>query len=115
MFTTAPVQRDTPLIGSGKLPCTSNATNCRYPHLIEITDKASAKRALPKDLVCARYKNNDRNTFMLLFEKDFPNMAAARYEQNEDFFVKLFSEPDMMQQVMKTMGPILYERLRNAT
>ena len=60
-------------------------------------------------------KNNDRNTFMLLFEKDFPNMAAARYEQNEDFFVKLFSEPDMMQQVMKTMGPILYERLRNAT
>ena len=24
---------------------------------------------------------------MLLFEKDFPNMAAARYEQNEDFFV----------------------------
>lgn len=42
-------------------------------------------------------------------------MAAARYEQNEDFFVKLFSEPDMMQQVMKTMGPILYERLRNAT
>ena len=52
---------------------------------------------------------------MLLFEKDFPNMAAARYEQNEDFFVKLFSEPDMMQQVMKTMGPILYERLRNAT
>lgn len=47
--------------------------------------------------------------------RQIENDYAARYEQNEDFFVKLFSEPDMMQQVMKTMGPILYERLRNAT
>ena len=58
-------------------------------------------------------KNNDRNTFMLLFEKDFPNMAAARYEQNEDFFVKMFSDPDMMRQVMETVGTVLYERLRS--
>ena len=57
-------------------------------------------------------KNNDRKTFMLLFEKDFPNMAAARYEQNEGFFVKMFSEPDMMRQVMETVGTVLYERLR---
>ena len=39
-------------------------------------------------------------------------MAAQRYEQNEDFFVKLFSEPDMMKQVMETIGAILYERLK---
>ena len=57
-------------------------------------------------------QNNDRKTFMLLFEKDFPNMAAARYEQNEDFFVKMFSDPDMMRQVMETVGAVLYERLR---
>ena len=57
-------------------------------------------------------KNNDRKTFMLLFEKDFPNMAAARYEQNEEFFVKLFSEPDMMKWVIETIGPVLYERLK---
>lgn len=57
-------------------------------------------------------KNNDKKTFMLLFEKEFPNMAAARYEQNEDFFVKMFSEPDMMWQVMETVGAVLYERLR---
>lgn len=50
---------------------------------------------------------------MLLFEKDFPNMAAARYEQNEDFFVKMFSDPDMMRQVMETVGAVLYERLKN--
>ena len=58
-------------------------------------------------------QNNDRKTFMLLFEKDFPNMAAARYEQNEDFFVKMFSDPEMMQQVMETVGTVLYERLKN--
>ena len=57
-------------------------------------------------------QNNDRKTFMLLFEKDFPNMAAARYEQNDSFFVKLFSDPDMMRQVMETVGTVLYERLR---
>ena len=57
-------------------------------------------------------QNNDRKTFMLLFEKDFPNMAAARYEQNDSFFIKLFSDPDMMRQVMETVGTVLYERLK---
>lgn len=33
-------------------------------------------------------QNNDRKTFMLLFKKDFPNVAAKRYEMNEEFFVK---------------------------
>jgi len=57
-------------------------------------------------------KNNDRSTFMLLFSKDFPTVAAERYEQNDEFFRKLFAEPDMMQQVMDTIGSVLYERLR---
>ncbi len=59
---------------------------------------------------CAR--NNDRKTFMLLFEQDFPEMAAARYEQNDDFFVRLFNDTDMMKQVIETVGAVLYERLR---
>lgn len=57
-------------------------------------------------------QNNDFKTFMLLFAKDFPNMAAKRYEQNDDFFVRMFSDPDMMQQVMDTVGSVLYERLK---
>ena len=57
-------------------------------------------------------KNNDRATFMLLFEKDFPNMAADRYEQNDQFFRKLFDDPDMMKQVVETVGSVLYERLK---
>ena len=56
--------------------------------------------------------NNDFKTFMLLFAKDFPERAASRYEQNESFFVKMFSDPDMMKQVMDTIGGVLYERLR---
>lgn len=57
-------------------------------------------------------KNNDRSTFMLLFEKDFPSMAAERYEQNDEFFRRLFSDPEMMKQVMDTVGGVLYERLK---
>ena len=57
-------------------------------------------------------QNNDYKTFMLLFKKDFPNTAAARYEMNDEFFVKLFSEPEMMEQVMETLGNVIYERLK---
>lgn len=59
-------------------------------------------------------KNNDRATFMLLFEKDFPTMAAERYEQNDEFFKKLFGDSDMMNQVMSTVGAVLYERLKKS-
>lgn len=56
-------------------------------------------------------QTNDFKTFMLLFEKEFPDMAAARYEQNDAFFVQLFSNPAMMKEVMETIGRVLYERL----
>ena len=39
-------------------------------------------------------------------------MAANRYEQNEEFFVRMFKEPDMMKQVMDTLGAVLYEKLK---
>lgn len=58
-------------------------------------------------------RSNDFKTFMLLFAKDFPEMAASRYEQNEDFFVKMFSDPEMMKWVMESIGSVVYERLKN--
>ena len=58
-------------------------------------------------------QNNDYKTFKLLFDKDFPNMAASRYEQNEEFFVRMFHEPEMMKIVMDTLGAVLYERLKS--
>lgn len=57
-------------------------------------------------------ENNDEKTFMLLFEKDFPEMAATRYEQNEDFFVRMFSDSNMMKQIMESIGTMLYAKLR---
>lgn len=59
-------------------------------------------------------QHNDFKTFMLLFNKEFPNLAVERYNQNDAFFVKMFSEPDMMKQVTGTIGGILYEQLRMA-
>ena len=42
--------------------CIGNAVNCLYPNEVKITDEVSAKLAFAKDMVCARYKNNYRNT-----------------------------------------------------
>ena len=57
-------------------------------------------------------KNSDFKTFMLLFAKDFPNMAAKRYEQNDNFFVKMFENEELLNKVIETIGGVLYERLR---
>ena len=59
-------------------------------------------------------KINRRKENMLLFEKDFPTMAADRYEQNDEFFRRLFGDPEMMKQVMDTVGSVLYERLKKS-
>ena len=42
--------------------CIGNAANCLYPNEVKITDELSAKLAFSTDMVCARYKNNYRNT-----------------------------------------------------
>ena len=42
--------------------CIGNAANCLYPNEVRITDELSAKLAFSTDMVCARYKNNYRNT-----------------------------------------------------
>jgi len=42
--------------------CIGNAANCLYPNEVKITDDFSAKLAFATDMVCARYKNNYRNT-----------------------------------------------------
>ena len=59
-------------------------------------------------------KSSDIKTFMTLFNKEFPAKAADRYEQNDEFFKKLFNEPGMMEMVMAGIGNAVYERLRSA-
>lgn len=60
-------------------------------------------------------RNNDHNTFMLLFEQDFPEMAANRYETNDEFFLKMFSNKEMMQQIMLGVGTALYQSLTDSS
>lgn len=57
------------------------------------------------------YVGNDYITFMLLFQQDFSKMAAKRYEQNEEFFIKMFNNEDMMKEVMDAVGGVLYDQL----
>ena len=51
-------------------------------------------------------------SLMMLFAKDFPNMAAKRYEENDSFFVKMFTEQEMMDEIINTVGAVLYARLK---
>ena len=41
--------------------CTGDASNCSYPHAVEITDAASLRDAVRHDYVCANYRNNYRS------------------------------------------------------
>ena len=56
-------------------------------------------------------QHSDVNTFMMLFNKHFPDMVAARFEENNAFFGTLLNDPDILKQTMHTMGTIIYRRL----
>ena len=57
-------------------------------------------------------KNNDEAMFGLKFEQEFENFAAQRYEQNDAFFIKLFSDSGVMKTVMERLKPIVYRKMR---
>ncbi len=57
-------------------------------------------------------KNDVEMKFMLLFKNDFPEKAASRCRQNEDFFVKMFPESKMVKQRMAIISSVLYGRLK---
>lgn len=57
-------------------------------------------------------KNNDEAMFGLKFEQEFENFAAKRYEQNDAFFVKMFSDSGVMQTVMEMLKPLIYRKMR---
>jgi len=58
------------------------------------------------------YINNDESVFKLLYEKEFKEIAAQRYEQNESFFVRMFNDEDFMSYMMKLMLPMIYKKAR---
>jgi len=50
--------------------------------------------------------------FEKIFEHQFKDIAALRYEQNEEFFVRMFKDEEFMNEVIKLMMPEVYRELR---
>lgn len=59
-------------------------------------------------------KNNPQSTFERIFEQQFKDIAATRYEQNEEFFVRMFKDEEFMSEVMKLLLPEVYRKLRKS-
>ncbi|MDO8549464.1 MAG: type I restriction endonuclease [Ignavibacteria bacterium] len=57
-------------------------------------------------------KNNPQSTFERIFEQQFKDIAALRYEQNEEFFVRMFKDEEFMCEVIKLLFPEVYRKLR---
>ena len=56
-------------------------------------------------------KNNDQNTFSVLFEKKFEDIAAIRYMQNDSFFEKMFKDEKFMNAVKEELLGRVYRDL----
>ena len=57
-------------------------------------------------------KSNDEDMFGVKFEQEFEKFAAKRYEKNDEFFIKLFSDSTIMKAVMDMMKPLIYRKMR---
>jgi len=57
-------------------------------------------------------KNNDESTFKHIFEQQFKDIAAQRYEKNEEFFVRMFGDENFLNYMMSLMLPEVYRKLR---
>ncbi|MFH1097113.1 MAG: hypothetical protein V1749_06405 [Candidatus Desantisbacteria bacterium] len=57
-------------------------------------------------------KNNPQSTFEKIFEQQFKDIAAIRYEQNEEFFVRMFKDEEFMGEVIRLLLPEVYRKLR---
>lgn len=57
-------------------------------------------------------KNNPQATFERIFEQQFKEIAALRYEKNEEFFVRMFKDETFMGEVIRLLLPEVYKKLR---
>lgn len=57
-------------------------------------------------------KSNDKSLFKYLYEQKFKDVAVNRYEENDNFFVSLFSDEEKMKFIMNMMEEVLFKELR---
>ncbi|PKM86026.1 MAG: hypothetical protein CVU87_13355 [Firmicutes bacterium HGW-Firmicutes-12] len=47
-----------------------------------------------------------------IFEQQIKDIAALRYKQNEEFFVRMFKDEEFMSKVIRLLLPEVYRKLR---
>lgn len=57
-------------------------------------------------------KSDDKSLFKYLYEQKFKDVAVNRYEENDKFFMSLFSDEEKMNFVMNMMAEVVYRELR---
>ncbi len=67
---------------------------------------------LADDELASFAKNNDEATFRHIFEKEFKDIAANRYSENDEFFRKMFEDENFINHIMGMMLPQIYKKLR---
>jgi len=58
-------------------------------------------------------KANDKSLFNYLYEQKFKDVAVNRYEENDKFFMSLFSDEEKMNFIMNMMSEVIFKALRN--
>jgi type I restriction enzyme, R subunit len=64
------------------------------------------------DKIVNAAKANDKSLFKYLYEQRFKEVAVNRYEQNDSFFMSLFSDEAKMKFIMDMMSEVIYSELR---
>jgi type I restriction enzyme R subunit len=89
--------------------------NARFGTSFSEMDKVLAQLAqdfMADERLVDLARNNPQSTFEKIFEQQFKDVAAQRYEQNEEFFVRMFKDEEFMNVVIKLMMPEVYRKLR---
>ena len=84
-----------------------NLAKCERDNFANIWVIKSLNRIMKK-----QFWRKKRTRTLYMTWKRFSGDGSTRYEQNDDFFVRMFSDSDMMKQVMESVGTVLYERLK---
>ncbi len=57
-------------------------------------------------------KSGDKSLYKVLYEQKFKDIAVNRYEENDKFFMSLFSDESKLKFIMDLMSEIVYEDLK---
>ncbi|MBY6836771.1 type I restriction endonuclease subunit R [Clostridium botulinum] len=57
-------------------------------------------------------KADDKSLFKYLYEQKFKDVAVNRYEENDKFFMSLFSDEEKMNFIMNMMSEVIFNKLK---